>query len=219
MIKLYGVPLSPYYNKVKIALLEKGVKFEESLMRPSQEMTILEKSPMGKIPFVEINGHALCESTAILEWLEDAYPTASLLPPTPLGRAHARELMLMFDLYLGPACTPLVRARLFGSPLPDRAATTAARDTIVRVLNSIARLAQYGPWLAGEFFSFADISAAAVLPVVRFTSQLLDEDLLAHLPGAEPYLQRLAQRVSVARTWEDRETAIAQLLEARAAQD
>ncbi|XLM20734.1 glutathione S-transferase family protein, partial [Chromobacterium piscinae] len=100
MIKLHGIPLSPYYNKVKIALLEKGVNFQEVLTPPSQEEALLEKSPMGKIPFVEINGHPLAESTVILEWLEDAYPTASLLPPTPNGRALARELTAMLELYV-----------------------------------------------------------------------------------------------------------------------
>jgi glutathione S-transferase len=210
MIKLYGAPLSPYYNKVKIALMEKGVKFEEVLMRPSQDPEVLEKSPMGKIPFVEINGHALSESTAIVEWLEDAYPTATLLPPTPNGRAHAREMMLLIDLYLAPACTPIVRHRLFGTAL-DAAARQAARDAILRALNALARLVQYGPWLAGEQFSYADISAAAVLPVVMFAGHELGEDLLAGLPAAEAYLALLQTRYSVSQTWSDRDAAIAEL--------
>lgn len=212
MIKLYGAPLSPYYNKVKIALMEKGVKFEEVLMRPSQDQDVLERSPMGKIPFVEINGHALSESTAILEWLEDAYPTATLLPPTPNGRAHAREMMLLIDLYLAPACTPIVRHRLFGLPLDD-AGRQASRDAIVRSLAALARLAQYGPWLAGEQFSFADVSAAAVLPVVKFVARELGEDLLASLPGADAYLAQLETRCSVSRTWVDRAAAIQSVLD------
>lgn len=207
MIKLYGTPLSPYCNKVKIALLEKGVNFEEILMRPSQEPAMLEKSPMGKIPFVEINGHGLCESGAILEWLEDAYPTAALLPPTPYGRAHARELMLMFDLYVAQACAPVQRHRVYGTPLDD-AAREAARAAIVRALTAVSRLAQYGPWLAGEYFSVADVSAAAVLPMVKLASRELDADFLDDFPGIGAYLALLAGRVSVARTWADRETAL-----------
>ncbi|MGL6069981.1 glutathione S-transferase family protein, partial [Craterilacuibacter sp.] len=78
MIILHGVALSPYYTKVKIALIEKGVNYEEVFTPPSQDEVFLSKSPMGKIPYVEINGFPLAESTAILEWLEDAYPTAAL---------------------------------------------------------------------------------------------------------------------------------------------
>jgi glutathione S-transferase len=211
MIKLYGVPLSPFYNKVKIALMEKGVKFEEVFMRPSQTPEILEKSPMGKIPFVEINGHALSESTAIIEWLEDAYPTASLLPPTPNGRAAAREMMLICDLYLAPSAAPFQRNRVHGTPLDEEARQTA-RAGIVRALGALARLVQYGPWLAGEYFSYADMAVASVIPTVQMASEALGEDLLALLPGSASYLEQLATRYSVAKTWADREASLAHMV-------
>ena len=47
MIKLYGAPLSNYYNMVKVALLEKGLAFEEVLTPPSQDAGYLAKRPMG----------------------------------------------------------------------------------------------------------------------------------------------------------------------------
>jgi len=49
MIKLYGFPISNYYNMVKMALLEKGMEFEEVIVKPSQEDIFLVKSPMGKV--------------------------------------------------------------------------------------------------------------------------------------------------------------------------
>ena len=214
MIKLYGVQLSAYYNKVKIALLEKGVNFQEVPTRPSQEPAMLEQSPMGKIPFVDINGHALSESTVILEWLEDAYPTAALLPPTPNGRASARELMTMLDLYLMPAAAPLYRHLLFGAAL-DEAGKATAKAAIERSLLAVARLVQYGPWLAGEYFSFADISAACVLPLVAWsTREVYGEDLTTVIPGIEEYLALLGKRASVARMWQDSAAARAAYLEA-----
>ncbi|KJV29960.1 glutathione transferase [Aquitalea magnusonii] len=214
MIKLYGVQLSAYYNKVKIALLEKGVNFQEVPTRPSQEPAMLEQSPMGKIPFVDINGHALSESTVILEWLEDAYPTAALLPPTPNGRASARELMTMLDLYLMPAAAPLYRHLLFGAAL-DEAGKATAKAAIERSLLAVSRLVQYGPWLAGEYFSFADISAACVLPLVAWsTREVYGEDLTTIIPGIEEYLALLGKRASVARMWQDSAAARAAYLEA-----
>lgn len=214
MIKLYGVQLSAYYNKVKIALLEKGVNFQEVPTRPSQEPALLELSPMGKIPFVDINGHALSESTVILEWLEDAYPTAALLPPTPNGRASARELMTLLDLYLMPAAGPLYRHLLFGAAL-DEAGKVAAKAATERSLLAISRLVQYGPWLAGEYFSFADISAACILPLVASsTQQVYGEDLTTIIPGIQDYLALLGKRSSVARTWQDSAAARAAFLEA-----
>ena len=52
-IKLYGMPLSNYYNMVKTVLLEKGMDFEEMLILPNQELDFLGKSPMGKVPAME----------------------------------------------------------------------------------------------------------------------------------------------------------------------
>ncbi|WP_434656294.1 glutathione S-transferase [Chromobacterium violaceum] len=215
MIKLHGIPLSPYYNKVKIALLEKGVNFQEVVTTPSQEEALLEKSPMGKIPFVEINGHPLAESTVILEWLEDAYPTASLLPPTPNGRALARELTAMLELYVMLPASPLIRHMLKGTkPEPEKC--EEIRQALARGIGAVAKLAQYRPWLAGEDFSFADLSAAGILPVVaRLSQAFLGEDMTLRLEGCADYLRRLGERPSVARVWSERDASLAALMARR----
>ena len=49
MIKLYGVSVSNFYNKVKLSLLEKNIAFTEVEMGPSEEESLLSRSPMGKI--------------------------------------------------------------------------------------------------------------------------------------------------------------------------
>ncbi|MBV8047410.1 MAG: glutathione S-transferase family protein [Paludibacterium sp.] len=217
MIKLYGSPLSPYCNKVKIALLEKGVNFEEVPAPASQTPEVLAKSPMGKIPYVEIGQFHLAESTAILEWLEDAYPTASLLPATPNGRARSRELMLMFDLYVGCGCVAFQRHKAFGAPL-DQAARTEARALIVRGLAAVGRLARLGPYLVGDAFSYADLAAASVLPMVTLAGEILGENLLQPLAWAEDYLTLLAGRRTVALTWAAREQALLRLQDASSGQ-
>ncbi len=55
MIKLGGFSASNYYNKVKLALLEKAVPFEESLQWPSGDVAVRANSPLGKIPFCSLN--------------------------------------------------------------------------------------------------------------------------------------------------------------------
>ena len=53
MITLHGSPISNYYNKVKLALLEKCVPFNEALAAThSSDEAILGASPLGKIPFI-----------------------------------------------------------------------------------------------------------------------------------------------------------------------
>mgnify|MGYP003704790153 CR=1 FL=1 len=93
MLKLISATPSPYARKVRIALAEKGIPFEEDAgIRPSQDPALLDRSPMGKVPFMEVDGARLCESAVILEYLEDAFPQKPLLPKDPLARAKAREL-------------------------------------------------------------------------------------------------------------------------------
>ena len=54
MFKLCGFRISNYHNKVLIALLEKGVPYEEDCtVMPSQESDYLARSPMGKVPYAD----------------------------------------------------------------------------------------------------------------------------------------------------------------------
>ena len=79
MPKLCGFPISNYFNKVRIAMLEKGLQFElDPNCRPSQNPDLLARSPMGKVPFLEVDGRTLSESQVICEYLEEAYPARPL---------------------------------------------------------------------------------------------------------------------------------------------
>ena len=89
MITLCGFPISNYYNKVKLALLEKGVPFqEEHVMTGSQEEAVLSASPLGKIPFIRTPQGALCESQVIVDWIEAAYPQPALVPAEPARKTR-----------------------------------------------------------------------------------------------------------------------------------
>ena len=81
MITLCGFSVSNYYNKVKLALLEKGIPFKEELvMTGSKEDTVLNATPLGKVPFLRTEQGTLCESQVIVDYLEAAYPAVPLLP-------------------------------------------------------------------------------------------------------------------------------------------
>ena len=56
MLRLHGAPMSSHYNKAKLALLEKGIQFEEVMTMPAQDETVLKYSPIGKIPWIEVDG-------------------------------------------------------------------------------------------------------------------------------------------------------------------
>ena len=78
MIKLHGFALSNYYNKVKFALLEFGIPFEEVCVQFSQDEAMLEHSPLGKVPYIVTERGSLCESQAIIEYLAAAFPEKAM---------------------------------------------------------------------------------------------------------------------------------------------
>ena len=80
MLTLCGFPISNYYNKVKLALLEKDMPFEEEVVTlPISSEAALAASPLGKVPFLRTPQGDLCESQAIMEYIEAACPQPPLL--------------------------------------------------------------------------------------------------------------------------------------------
>ncbi len=101
MLRLCGYPISNYFNKVRIAMLEKRLEFElDPTCRPSQKEDVLARTPMGKVPFLELDGATLAESQVICEYLEDAFPQRPLYPRDPLERARVRELIAFLELHV-----------------------------------------------------------------------------------------------------------------------
>ena len=101
MLTLHGSPISNYYNKVKLALLEKGVPFGEAeAATHSNDEAILNASPLGKIPFLTTPQGQLCESQVLLEYIEATWPQPALLPADAFAAAKVRELTTFIDWHL-----------------------------------------------------------------------------------------------------------------------
>ena len=115
MLKLCGFHVSNYHNKVRLALLEKGVAFEEDpSCKPSQQDAFLARSPLGKVPFLEVDGAVLTESQVLCEYLEDAHPAKPLYPRDPLARAQVPALIKYLELHMELVARLLYRELFFG---------------------------------------------------------------------------------------------------------
>ena len=91
---LYEHPLSSYAQKVKIALREKGLDFTAetppALGSGKAEGQFAASSPRNEVPAL-IDGDArIFDSTIILEYLEDKFPSPPLLPRDPAARLNQR---------------------------------------------------------------------------------------------------------------------------------
>ncbi len=197
MLTLCGFPLSNYYNKVKLVLLEKGIPFtEERVATHSDDEAVLSCSPLGKVPFLKTPHGPLCESQVICDYLEAAYPdTPRLLPADPYEAAKVRELIAFVELHLELVVRELYAEAFFGGKVSD-----GTKQRVARVLPghiaAFKRLAKFGPYLAGDRFTLADCAGWVSLPLVALaTKTIYGEDFLA-AAGVDwkPYAKLIGER-------------------------
>jgi glutathione S-transferase len=208
MLKLCGFRVSNYHNKVRIALLEKGIAYEEdSSVTPSQKEEYLALSPMGKVPYLEVDGARLCESEVILEYLEEAYPQKPLLPKDPLARARVRELVSVLELHLELVARRLYPGVFFGGTLSDGTRQSVEKD-LAKGVRALKALAKFDPYIAGKELTLADCAAAVHLPLVSLSTKLAyGRDFLEGMPQVRPYLKMLGERPAFATVNADRKAA------------
>ena len=206
MLKLCGFAVSNYYNKVKIALLEKGVPFEEELVWTSQEEEMLKRSPLGKVPFIETPAGTLCESTVIDGYIEDAYPQNPLYPAGPWERAKVRELCAVLDMHIELPARRLYPLAFFGGAVSDETQAQVKKD-LEKGVRALAALAKWGPFIAGDKLTYADCSAYVNLPIVSMaTKKVLGADMLESIPQVRPYLGMMKARPHLQKVDADRKT-------------
>ena len=217
MIKLCGFRVSNYHNKVLIALREKGVPFEEDCsIKPSQDPAYLALSPLGKVPYAEIDGTRLCESAVILEYLEEKYPEKPLLPKDPLARAKVRELAAVIELHLELVARRLYPGAFFGGTTSDAAKAAVEKD-LAKGIRAFRALAKFDPYIAGAELTLADCAAAAHLPLVSLATRIsFKRDVLEEIPQLKPYLKMLNERPAFAQVSADRKAAQEALSRAKA---
>lgn len=197
MLKLHGFSISNYYNMAKIALLEKGIEFEEVDTRPSQDDDYLSMSPMGKVPCLETDHGCITEVDAIIGYLEAIQPSPALLPKDDFERAKVHELMRHLQLYVeleARRCFPEV---FFGGKVSDET-KEQVKESLAKGLASVARLAKFDPYIASKEFTAADIVASQSIGLANAVSQrLFDHNLLDDLPGSSEWLALVNERDSV----------------------
>jgi glutathione S-transferase len=206
MLVLCGFTVSNYYNKVKLALLEKAVPFTEEMVKTgSKDEAVLEATPLGKVPFIRTAQGTLCESQAILDYIEAAHPNPPLMPADAWQAAKVRELITFIDLHLELVARELYPKAFFGGEVSE-ANTARIHKQLTKNIAAFKRLAKFSPYVAGATFTQADCAAWVSLPVVAMaTKAIYGEDLLA-AGGVDwkPYAKLIGERPSAQRVTADR---------------
>jgi len=135
-VALYHWEPNANSGKPMLALMEKGVAFDshylDLLEFDQHKPGYLAINPLGTIPAMTHRGRVLTESTAIMEYVDEAFDGPALMPADPVDRWRVRWWMKFMDQWLAPSFSmigwsvfigPAVRAR-------DPALLEAAIDRI-----------------------------------------------------------------------------------------
>ena len=192
----YATALSSYSAKVRIALVAKGVAFEEREppggYRSEAYRAIV---PMGTLPAIDDEGFVLSESEAILEYLEERNPAPALLPADIRARARSRFLSRFHDLYLEPPARAL-----FAHIHPARRDAEAVARHLELLRGRLRQLEAFcrpAPYALGPALSLADCGYAVTLPLARRLAEALGAPL-ALPPALAAWLEALHAHPAVA---------------------
>jgi maleylpyruvate isomerase len=105
-VKLHSFFRSGSSHRLRIALNLKGLTYEYIAVNLRSEEHLSSRykalNPQGFVPTLEADGQVLIQSPAIIEWLEERYPTPALLPADSLSRARVRALAAIVGCDIHP---------------------------------------------------------------------------------------------------------------------
>jgi glutathione S-transferase len=178
---LHHFPLDPFSRQARLALGEKKLDYAEVIERYwDRPDSLAALNPSGLVPvLVEVSAAdrlVVCESRAVLEYLEDAYPQISLLGRDHAERAEARRIQQWFDRKFdfevnGFLLYEKMEKRLLGMGAPDLAGIRRGRDGVRSHFHYLDRLLSERDWLAGRRISLGDIAAAGHLSVLDYIGE------------------------------------------------
>lgn len=195
---VFGAPYSVYVRAVRLALEEKGVRYDlvpiDIFASDGVPPEYKARHPFGKIPAFEHGGFRLYETGAITRYVDGAFSGPRLQPAEPHGRARMNQVISILDSY---AYRTLVWdiyvervARPASGKAADEAKIKAALPKAEVCLSALSELMDAASWLAGPSISLADLHAAPMFALFRLAPEG------AHLLAREHPLQNWWDRVS-----------------------
>ena len=211
-MKLYVWKIAPNPRRVCIYLIEKGleVPMEEVGVpgKPILDPAFLEKAPHRRVPVLELDdGTLISEAMAICRYFEAQHPDPPLMGADPLEMARVEmwERMSEFEGLLAVAESFRNAKRSFaGRALPGIPGELAqipelierGRQRAAHYFDKLdARLGE-APYLAGERFTVADITAWCTVDFAKF----IEIEVVEGRPNLARWRDEVADRESIRAT-------------------
>lgn len=182
MLTLYHTPLDPLCRKIRLMIREKELdvelREEDYWLRRTEFFRL---NPAGEVPvLVNDDNKSICGAYAISEYLEEVFPEVQFFGASADEKAEVRRIVEWFDVKFNREVTQnilfeKVFKRLLGYGEPNSEAMRAGKTNLAFHMDYIAFLVRDRNWLAGEYLTLADITAAAHLSCLDYLGDVMWE--------------------------------------------
>ncbi|KAL6647054.1 hypothetical protein ACP70R_014491 [Stipagrostis hirtigluma subsp. patula] len=189
--------VSPFGQRCRIALAEKGVAYEYSeqdLLGGKSELLLKSNPVHKKIPVLLHAGKPVCESLVIVEYIDEAWPDAAapLLPKNdPYARAQARFWADYVDKKVYDCQTRLWKHK--------GEAQDQAKKDLIEVLETLENELGDKPYFGGDTFGFVDVALVPFTSWFPTYEKLGGFTIAEHCPRMVAWASRCQERDSVAK--------------------
>ncbi|XP_027333381.1 glutathione S-transferase U19-like [Abrus precatorius] len=199
-VKVLDFWASPFCARVKIALEEKGVSHvdsEEDLFGGKSELLLKSNPIHQRVPVLLHNHKPVAESAIIVSYIDEVWPSNSLLPTCAYDRAQAR----FWADYIDKKVFDTGR-NIWGSNGEER--EVATRD-FIEVLKHLEEALGEKKYFGGDSFGYVDIIAIGHSAWFLAYERLGGFKVENHSPKISAWIKRCLQRQSVAKVLPDPE--------------
>ncbi|XP_031276454.1 probable glutathione S-transferase [Pistacia vera] len=192
--------VSPFCMRVKIALGEKGVEYEgreEDLFGGKSELLLKSNPIYQKVPVLLHNGKPLCESTTIVSYIDEVWPSPPLLPPCAYGRAQARFWADFIDKKAFDAVGKIWRSK-------GKVAESAKKE-FIEILKQLEGALGEKDYFGGDSFGFVDVIAIPLTSWFHAVEKFGGFKVEDECPKFSAWMKKCMQKESVAKIIPDPE--------------
>ena len=169
-IQIIGPPFSSYVWVVRMACEEKQVPYD-LVPGDIHSPEVYAIHPFGKVPVMRHGDIELCESKAIVTYIDKTFPGPALIPEDARGAAEVEQWVSLVNTAIDPC---LIRGYFLGHIVPkgadgqpDRAAIVGALPAMRKQIDVLDKTVARTGYLAGASFTLADINLMPVLYYVQ----------------------------------------------------
>ena len=182
MLTLYHGLASTCSKKVRMCLSEKGLDWESRLVNlqkfEQHDPEYLKLNPKGVVPTLVHDGKPICESTYIIDYLDETFPAPPLSPPDAAGRARMKEWENWSD-EVGYAAVYVPTWNKLSKPVAEKLSDAELESVLARVPSEERRTR----WQTVAKGGFTESELDDAYDQMRQTFERLEQSL-----ATDPYL-------------------------------